>query len=118
MLFRSLGYAISDDYIKLKYGVLSLTDQGRDVYESFVLTLEEWERVSRIKTIFDSLSDDELLFICLTCQLVDEVREKQGVAGLISERSRIENTLMGLTSSYTKENFNSALNLIADLRRK
>ena len=43
-----LGYAISDDYIKLKYGVLSLTDQGRDVYESFVLTLEEWERVSRI----------------------------------------------------------------------
>ena len=49
---------------------------------------------------------------------MDEVREKQGVAGLISERSRIENTLMGLTSSYTKENFNSALNLIADLRRK
>ena len=64
-----------------------------------------------------NVTDDELALICLTDILIQDTLKKGGAEYLQKQRETIESTLATLSSSYTKENFDVAINITRALRK-
>lgn len=108
---------ISMGYLDETSNGIKLTILGEELLKGFVGSQAEFDYVNKINKIRDSFSTDELNFICLTNYIVSEVKEKYGVEGLISQKSKIKETLKRLSSVFSEENFNDALSVLKEIRK-
>lgn len=104
-----LNEMITHGKIVCDNGWLELTSEGYLYYDNVILTAAEWDKVGSIKTLLDSLSVDELFFVCVTDIVVYDMLERSGVDGLINGRSTIEMAIQNLSPEYSSDNFNTAL---------
>lgn len=93
-------------------GTLTLTPEGYLYYDNIVLTLNAWDKACSVKNMLDSLSEDELFFVCVSDIVVYDVLKRSGADGLLKGREAIERTVSNLSKEYSAENFDSALYLM------
>lgn len=116
-LNEMLNSVVNSDKVETSEGVVRLTPLGLLYYNNIALTYAEWETIEHIKLILDNMTEKELYFICLVDMLVYDTLSQYGVDGLISQKSRIHNTLASLCSEYSDENFDSALKFIKEIKK-
>lgn len=111
-----LNYLVSEGYIKIHRGTISLTDYGNEVLSEFVFSLDELEYLEFFKEKLSNLTDEELYFLVVLDTLISEIKEKDGVQGLIRQKEQVKTTLKQLTSIYSDKNFNNALAMLNKLK--
>lgn len=97
-------------------GELALTTEGYLYYDNVLLTLREWDKVCGVKAMLDSLSEEELFFVCVTDIVVYDLLKRSGADGLEKGRATVENTVRNLSREYSAENFNDALYVMRQIR--
>lgn len=115
-LGRVVTEQISMGYLEETSDGFKLTILGEELLNGFAGSKAEFEYCNKISSICSSLDNDSLSFICLTDYIISGVRGKYGVSGLISERSKIIETLKRLSSKYSSENFDEALAILRELK--
>lgn len=111
----ALNTLVAHNKIECSDGWLSLTPEGYLYYDNVLLTAKEWDSVNSIKALLDSLSEEELFFVCVTDIVVYDMLKRSGADGLKSGRSTIERAVQNLSSEYSSENFNTALGLMRQI---
>lgn len=107
---------VNADKVIVEDGVIKLTKSGLFYYNNVVLTLSEWDKIIYIKSVLDSLSEQELYLICIVDMIVFDVLKTYGVDGLITQKNRIKTTISALSTEYSEENFNAALKFIRKVK--
>ena len=85
----ALNTLVTQNKVVCVDGVLSLTSEGNLYYDIVVLTSKEWDIVNGVRALMDSLSVDELFFVCVTDIVVYDMLKRSGVDGLKTGRSTI-----------------------------
>lgn len=112
----ALNTLIAHNKVKCEDGCLIPTAEGYLYYDNVLLTLQEWEQVWGIMRLLDSLSEDELFFVCVTDIVVNDMLKRSGVEGLSKSRSTIESMIGTLSGEYSADNFNTALKFMREVR--
>lgn len=112
----ALNTMIAHNKIACEDGELSLTSEGYLYYDNIVLTLAEWEKLWSVKCLLDSLSEEELFFVCVTDIIVNDMLKRSGVDGLREGRSTIECMIKNLSCEYSEDNFNTALKVMREIK--
>lgn len=115
-LTEAIDALVNDDKVEYRDGLLCLTKSGSLYYDDIILTYHEWYKLNTILDMLNDLSEADLFLICMADLMISEVRSKSGVAGLISQESRIKVALSHLASSYSEENFDAALKFIKTIK--
>lgn len=113
-----LNILMNEGLLRVRGSFLEPTNAGREKYFDLALTYDEWELLDWAKAVFDSLTDTELYFVCLTEMIVDEAFQRGGYQELIRGETAIKDALKGLSHDYSEENFNSAIHLSRVLKRQ
>jgi hypothetical protein len=117
---RQLNDAINDlmnrEKIEVSDGVVYLTPSGELYYDNVVMTAVEWETVNYITSVFDKMTEAEMLFICITDMFVYDVLKSRGVKGLVTDRDKIQSSVARLSPEYSEENFDAALKFIRKIK--
>lgn len=111
----ALNTLVAHNKIECVDGTLTLTSEGYLYYDNVMLTVKEWDNVNSIKALLDSLSEEELFFVCVTDIVVYDMLKRSGADGLKNGRSTIERAVQNLSSEYSDENFNTALGLMRQI---
>lgn len=111
----ALNNLVTQNKIVCEDGVLTLTSDGYLYYDNIVMTATEWDVVTGVRKLLDSLSVDELFFVCVTDIVVYDMLKRSGVDGLKSGRSTIERAVQNLCREYSAENFNTALGIMRQI---
>lgn len=103
---------IDEGYLQATDGkTLVITGKGEDRLSQFLITEAEWLSLSSIFSIFEGLSEGEMLLVCLTNMFVFDTLKLNGAEGLRTQENRIKNTLKTLCEDYSEENFNAAIRI-------
>lgn len=115
-IVHALNTIIAHHQVECVDGVLRLTSEGYLYYDNVLMTLTEWDKVWGVKHILDSLSEEELFFVCVTDIVVHDMLQRSGVDGLVKGRSTIEQMLQTLSGEFTTDNFDAALKLLREIK--
>jgi len=97
-------------------GHIQSTPKGDAVYASTVLSMEEWDYADWVFDAAEALTDEELIFVCMSDVLVQDTLKRKGAEGLMIEKTRICDALASLSRVYTLENFNNSLKIFRHIR--
>lgn len=112
----ALNTMIAHNKVVCRGGELTLTSEGYLYYDNIVLTLSEWDKLFAVKHLLDSLSEEELFFVCVTDIVVNDMLKRSGVDGLRSGRATIEGIIKNLSLEYSEDNFNTALKVMREIK--
>lgn len=112
-LLNVIGDLTSRGYISQDY---SVTKSGYEELETYFVTAEESNIMSKIMEMCLEYTKDELYLICIVDLLIGETLEKGGSEALMNDKESIKVTTKNLCSCYTDEWFNKAVRIMKELR--
>lgn len=112
-LINIIGDLTSRGYITQNYTV---TSSGYDELETYFVTAEESEIISKIMNVCLDYTKDELYMICIVDMLIQETLQKGGSCALTSNKEVIKETTRNLCNCYTDEWFNKAVRIMKEIR--
>lgn len=118
VLSSNINDAIANGLIEENsQGKLALTRDGITCLSSFVLTAEDFDNIEYIvDDLVNTLTLDELNFVCITDMLLNEITTKYGSDGLVKYKETVSSTLQTLSNCYSVKNFDSAIKLINSIK--
>jgi len=113
-LISSLGDLVSMGYATQGY---ELTEAGEQELSTYCITNEEDTLCDKIMFYVSELSHSQLYLICVTDMMLQDSLRRGGYKSLQNDRENIEDTVKGLCSAYTPDDFNTAVGILRELRK-
>lgn len=111
-----LNEAMANGILSTSKKKLRLNLDSDSALMQYPLDFNEIELLEYIDSTINNLEYDDLLFLCITDIVMQDMISKVSYEGLADKRDEVEGILASLSTAFSKENFNNALSVISKIK--